>query len=91
MFSVAGAGWREKAALSVLSELNTWWLSNYRAVTQARGRIPIEADGSRLLSELKDRRAWMYYIFLSSEKYSSMKAWQAKVENMIKHNESLPL
>lgn len=91
MFSVAGAGWREKAALSVLSELNTWWLSNYRAVTQARGGIPIEADGSRLLSELKDRRAWMYYIFLSSEKYSSMKAWQAKVENMIKHNESLRL
>lgn len=31
----------------------------------------------------------MYYIFDLSERYSSMKTRQARVENMIKDNESL--
>lgn len=28
--------------LGVSRRLSAWWLGNYRAVTQARGRIPIE-------------------------------------------------
>lgn len=57
-------GWTEKAVLSILNQLNTWWLSNYRALTQAWGRIPIEANRSGLFSKLKDRSACgciMYY------------------------------
>lgn len=39
-FRVSRAG-QSKQSLASMSELNTWWLSNYRALTQAWGRIPI--------------------------------------------------
>lgn len=64
-----------------MSELNTRWLCNYRALTQAWGRIPIWAKCRPLLSRLKDRSVWMYYTLETLS--SSIYQWrqQAKVAN----------
>lgn len=87
LFSVSQAAWIEEAVLSLLHELNTWWLSNYRALTQAWGRIPIEANSSWLLSKLKDRT--LGCVMTSFEHHPSVKTWRAKVAKMIAENESL--
>lgn len=74
LLSVCRPGWIAEAVLSISCQLNTWWLSNYRVLAQASGRLPIEANSSHLLSQIRHRKSWMYYMKTEHAKEDDIEA-----------------